>query len=739
MANNFVFTDQEIAVDESLGYPKAYAKLCRDRSFGPFSHGPPFTFTPYSLVQQEDSRAKELDEMFPVIDPKAKPTTKPKIFLSLLWKQLNHLGNAGFDPEIIRVDPFGNVVYYHADAASPLAWDIDHWFPCSRGGLTVPSNMRILQWQVCKRKHNKLEFLIPWWDFQLGISINQFLSIFASSNSDFRRRAFSWLFSEGESEELNDSQTVESHVFPQHYLESKGKLGLAPAAVVLSRRESYDPPLKLLDVNRRPRSSTPIVAVKKTKQFPNENENLATNPYQAIVMARDSLKQRDETAKMQAEIRKLDNEASELEQRTEDEKVSIQELELVLVKKRRRAEKCRRLAESQSSYRTMLEKMIRDAMHQSVVYKEQVRLNQAAASALLARLEAQKAICDSAERELHRKYKQRDELEKQVRPEWEQARKRSRKDDNALVCLPLPADEPETQQETETKNDGEIAKKAILYLTEHKELRKFLEEEQSPKTANLEGDEEKETSNTVTVMKPDADDNVDDNGYVVEERLEKLEIQDGGKIYNIQFPFPNDPKEDEEEDEESRRQRGKGNVEKWLQFLLDNNNNTIDEPELNSQKIVVENGKTSGRTDELIKKLNLIYPHRDIKLSNAQELTETVEKNDTNDVECKTPFNNNPPYRIEAEKIKAGESIMVDEENVVKKEKTEKGLFRSESARAFRRIPSSPSLILESMKKRVDCMRKKPLVHEDDNEEYEARSSSFIKSSIKTLKRAVRI
>ena len=39
--------------------------------------------------------------------------------------------NAGFDPEEIRVDPYGNVLYYHADSASPLAWDIDHWFPCS--------------------------------------------------------------------------------------------------------------------------------------------------------------------------------------------------------------------------------------------------------------------------------------------------------------------------------------------------------------------------------------------------------------------------------------------------------------------------------------------------------------------------------------------------------------------------------------------------------------------------------
>lgn len=54
------------------------------------------------------------------------------------------------------------------------------------GGLTVPSKLRIMQCQACKKKNNKLEFLIPWWDLHVGISINQFLSIFAISNSDFR-------------------------------------------------------------------------------------------------------------------------------------------------------------------------------------------------------------------------------------------------------------------------------------------------------------------------------------------------------------------------------------------------------------------------------------------------------------------------------------------------------------------------------------------------------------------------
>ncbi|KAL8495552.1 hypothetical protein ACS0TY_019620 [Phlomoides rotata] len=765
MANDFAFNEEDMAMDEGLGYPKAYAKLCRDRSFGPFSHGPPFTFTPYALGPQEDSRAREIDEMFPIIDSKAKPTTKPKIFLSLLWKQLNHLGNAGFDPELIRVDTYGNVLYYHADDGSPLAWDIDHWFPCSRGGLTVPSNLRILQLQVCKRKNNKLEFLIPWWDFQIGISINQFLSIFASSNSDFRHRAFSWLFYNGESEEVNDSQTVDSHVFPQHFLESKGRLGMAPAAVVLSRRESFDAPLKSRDLNRRPRSSTPIIAVRKGKQILKEKENslMATNPYQAIVMARDSLKQREETAKMQTEIERLDNEVGELQQKMEEEKLSIQELELVLMKKRRRAEKCRKVAESQSSYRIMLEKMIREAMHQSVVYKEQVRLNQAAASALLARLEAQKAICDSAERELHKKYKQRDELEKQMRPEWEQARKRSRmndtlneeNDDRNTLCLL--ENEPKTQE-----NEPETPKKTVLCLPEiksstppsHKELRKFLEEEQRDSAGTLLQIEEREHEKKPSFRKPVV---AGEDGYIVEERLEKLEIEDGGKIYDIQFPFHHET--EEEEDEESRRERGKGNIEKWLQFLLEK---SAEDGDFNAQNT---DKKEVSKSDELIKKLNLIYPHTKIKISRDQEpqCTDTAKtqgNGETGDdekenVEVNVAKSNNttfknPPYRIVTEKLKAKELASMgkgagrmsspDEKTRREKKGKERELLRSESARAFRRIPSSPSLILEGMKKRVDCIAKKPLVLDDDDEyEDNAARNSFIKSSIKSIKRAVGI
>ncbi|KAB2094136.1 hypothetical protein ES319_A02G135600v1 [Gossypium barbadense] len=481
MAVEYAFADEEMVIDEGLGYPRAYAKICRDRSLGPCPYGPPFTFIPYVLHQNENLRAKELDELFPLIDPKARPSAKPKIFINLLWKQLSHLGNAGFDPEVIRVDPYGNVLYYHADSASPLSWDIDHWFPCSRGGLTVASNLRVLQWQVCKKKYNKLKFQVPWWDFQLGISVNQFLSIFASRSCDFRHRAFSFLFAEGENEEINASQTVDSHSFPQHFIKSKDEFGLAPAAVVVTRKELYDSSsaLKSLDYNRQIRPQSPIIAARKTKGSilkENENPDFVTNPYQAIVMARDSLKQREETNKMQAEIQKLDAEVSEMRKKTDEEKFAIQDLEAELIKRRRRAEKCRRLAEAQSSYRTVLEKMIRDAMHQSVVYKEQVRLNQAAANALTARLEAQKAICDASEKELHKKFKQRDELEKQIRPELEHARKRSRTNDTFF--------------------QGQDSK-TVLYLPgirsmtpSHKELRVFLEEEHKASVAGLSSNED---------------------------------------------------------------------------------------------------------------------------------------------------------------------------------------------------------------------------------------------------------
>ncbi|KAJ7951849.1 Trichohyalin [Quillaja saponaria] len=715
MAEDYGFKQDEMTINENLGYPKAHAKLCRDRCASPYNHGPPFTFTPYSLQQDEAMRARGFDQMFPIMDPKAKLTAKPKIFLSLLWKQLNHLGNAGFDPTVIRVDPYGNVLYYHADTASPLAWDIDHWFPCSRGGLTVPSNLRILQWQASKKKHNKLEFLIPWWDFQLGISVNQFLSIFASSNSDFRHRAFSFLFSEAENEELNASQIVDSHSFPQHFIESKEQVGLAPAAIVRSRMESFDTSSVLgqMNYNWNPRPMSPAIAERKMKSSfvkENENPNLVTNPYQAIVMARDSLKQREETSNMQAELQKLGGEMKEMKLRNEEEKFIIQDLESTLIKRRRKAEKCRRLAEAQSSYRNTLEKMIRDTMHQSVIYKEQVRLNQAATNALMARLQTQKAICDSAEKELQRRYKQRDEIEKQIRPEWEQARKRSRMDDTLF----------------EERDD-----KPVLYLPGirprtplHKELRLFLEEEQKASRAGLSPnkdqkreDIEEEHNNAIVALE-------DENP--IEYKLQKLEINEQKK-YEIPFPVRQQP---ELKDDESMKQRGKGNVEKWLQMLLENTQEEMDQEGTNENK--------TSRIDEIIKKLNQKYPQKEGKVSQNPDFQD--EKKEMQLIQQK----NSLVGKEEKIETEAGKSVAQTENRNAREAVSVKGfqglekrearkVVRSESARAFRRIPSSPNLIL-GMRKGVDCIMKKPMVSGDDDLAEDATANSFIKTIKKTVK-----
>ncbi|KAL3598465.1 hypothetical protein D5086_006383 [Populus alba] len=737
MAADHAFREGDVEIDEGLGFPRAYAKLCRDRgAVGTYSHGPPLAFIPYAMQQHEISRARELEQMFPIIEQKAKQTAKPKIFISLLWKQLNHLGNAGFDPAAIRVDPYGNVLYFHADKASPLAWEIDHWFPCSRGGLTVPSNLRILQWQVCKRKHNKLEFLVPWWDLQLGISVNQFLSIFASSNSDFRHRAFSFLFSEGESEELNASQSVESHSFPQHFIESREKLGLAPAAVVVSRRESYDSSLALksLDYNRQMRSHSPAIASRKVKpSFLKENEDpdFVTNPYQAIVLARDSLKQKEEAHKMQAEILSLDDEVNEIKRKADEEKLTIQDLELTLIKRRRRAEKCRRLAEAQSSYRTMLEKMIRDAMHQSVVYKEQVRLNQAASNALMARLQAQKAICDASEKELHKKYKQRDELEKQIRPEWEQGRKRSRMDD----ILP---------------EDGDH--KTTFYLPGirprtplHKELRVFLEEEHKASEAGLSANEESKHGEIeeelkqpeMTIMKEEHNKSITPfkKEIPIEYKLRALEIGEG-KRDKIQFPVIQD--QEIEEDEESRKKRGKGNVERWLQLLLENSGEEI-EPQYS-------NGSGANTSDDIITKLNQKFPQKEAKSSTqvqGEKPQLILQGNDkgTRVQEIVEIAPNKTPKQKGNGSFGGGEAIGSSNSFEGKERiesKKDRVLTRSESARTLRRIPSSPSLIL-GMRKGVECMRKKPMVTGDDDYDGDrAAGNSFIKSSIKTIKKAVK-
>lgn len=53
----FTFSEEGMTIDDGLGYPKAYAKLCRSHNaFEPYSQGPPSIFVPYTLQPQEVSQ-----------------------------------------------------------------------------------------------------------------------------------------------------------------------------------------------------------------------------------------------------------------------------------------------------------------------------------------------------------------------------------------------------------------------------------------------------------------------------------------------------------------------------------------------------------------------------------------------------------------------------------------------------------------------------------------------------------
>lgn len=388
-----------------------------------------------------------------------------------------------------------------------------------------------------------------------------------------------------------------------------------------------------------------------------------------------------------------------------------------------------------------------------------MRLNQAAANALMARLEAQKAICDSSEKELHRKFKQRDELEKLVRPGGEHARKRSRMDDIALDekddetnVLYLPVSKPRTHLQKEI-TDAFMEKRderALIYLpgnksrtSLHKELRVFLEEEQKLSEAGLSAKEEK---------KQDEIDNECGEGIVAAEeeneaKIQELKTGEQMEILRLQFPGTGES-EREEEDEESRRQRGKGNIEKWIQMLWEENTPEGGTDE-NPQHF---DDNDNSKTDEIIRKLNLKYPPPDIKVvALKQDEKQNIEEKRVHFEDRTTPIKT-PPYKILKEKSKVNEELGIagkgrEEERrssfevPEKKERDgkEKGLARSDSFRAFRRIPSSPSLIL-GMRKGVDCISKKPsVIGDEDCDENLAAGNNFIKSSIKTIKKVVKI
>lgn len=354
----------------------------------------------------------------------------------------------------------------------------------------------------------------------------------------------------------------------------------------------------------------------------------------------------------------------------------------------------------------------------------------------MARLEAQKAICDSSEKDLYKKYMKRDELEKQIRPELDQGRKRSRTEDNdgpssALVDC----------------QDEEREQKTILYLPStsrprtplHKELRVFLEEEQKGSDA---GEDErrrsliKKSENNFSIDKRRQDRGkgkgkaivvsedekvIKQTNELLAEPSEKKEtLAEEEKEQKIRFPMRRgvSEKEEEEEDEETRTERGKGNVEKWLQMLLEKagQEEYFYDSQLENKADITT---VTNKSDDIIKKLNLKYPQKEEAKNNSSE-----------------------PPREEVNGNGNNNKIKVAEERRHQSVGKERKVARCESSRVLRRIPSSPMIIL-GMKKGADCIGKKPMVNSDGDDDYESAhftpNNGFLRSSLRTIKKAVKM
>ncbi|KAG0583524.1 hypothetical protein KC19_3G143800 [Ceratodon purpureus] len=479
-------SEEEKAIDPQLGYPVGYAKLCRHAvnqpqgALTPFAEGPPQRFVPYAPPTEDLQLLKEWDAIFPLVPEIDKEAPNAHEYAEDLWEQLDHLGNAGFDPAKFRVDAYGNVLYWSADPSSPLSWEVDHWFPHSRGGRTVPRNLQIVQWQARQRKKNRLEFLVPWWDLQHGVSISQFLSTFASKNAEFRRRSFALFFAGGEDENVVRHHVGDCRPWPPQYRGKKATCGLAGAAIVSlgkgkqevtkisnstrsailtnleaslsesSNRQRWSPeeedglksglqkygPGSWKEIKEHEpalinRSAAQIKEKYRVmREFGKENNASASvaagrSDYDRHSVVSNTMQKELRLKKMredgkrekEQEVAQLEETVRTLKSQNEKERKAILELEGDLSKHKQKVEKQRRWAETQSSYRLCLERMIRDTMHQSISYKEQARLNQAACNALLARLDCQKMTCEAAEKDLLQRYSQREALAALVKPD----------------------------------------------------------------------------------------------------------------------------------------------------------------------------------------------------------------------------------------------------------------------------------------------------------------------------------
>jgi hypothetical protein len=434
------------------------------------------------------------------------------------------------------------------------------------------------------------------------------------------------------------------------------------------------------------------------------------------------------------------------------------------------------------------------------VYKEQLRLNQAATSTLMARLEAQRAMCDSSETELRKKYQQRDDLERQIKPE----RKRYRVDDGLL-------------EERHNESVKYLSARRLRSSPLKQELRVFLEEDQRNSDAYISlGEEEigEGTSNRASAFGNDRNEplkvinfprrslSIEQNTVdsergrtLVREKLEELAIKgrrrsrrgeiketmasrgtgtpmrsrdDRGKATmqqcyesetekyhaseTVSVPrtsslppsppyravgmygtprYPTDQsillqksevlhhrRVPRSEDDENMNHVGKGNVDKWLHMLMDN--------QQDCHAVYHSSDEQHDKDEE--------------NASEEQQIQIRI-----NEESCRNEITECSDEIIEVEgDIASDQGTARCRNSFGIKEREEKKIWfpRSDSNRGFRSLPSSPSKIL-GMRRGVECIGRKPKVAGEADCRYgyddsvSTSSSKFLSRCKQAIKKAV--
>ncbi|KAL5975658.1 hypothetical protein ACLOJK_019984 [Asimina triloba] len=361
----------------------------------------------------------------------------------------------------------------------------------------------------------------------------------------------------------------------------------------------------------------------------------------------------------------------------------------------------------------------------TVVYKEQIRLNQAANSALMARLEAQRAICDSSEQELHRRYKQRDGLETQIRCHWEQqARKRSRMDDDTPfeeryneTSQPLPERKTPKGRELRKLLEEQKAFEVGASLAEQKQAEEEKHRERHLKVPNKEpgftdramkfsmraedwrkiGGKKKVRSVPQSPQKEDEDEQCkkfSERNKVrsVPQSPRKEDGDEQFKKFSERNKVRSVPQSPQSESEEYRKRIGKENLNKWLQMLYGAEIPLPGSPAHDTQHPATE-------TSANVKKLSLRKPQQESSyFQNGSQPSERER---------------------EEEKKMFGRSISNEiggckDKQIGKSKKLEAKEWERELVpKAFRPIPPASPSVIRGMRSEANCRGKKPLVFSD--------------------------